>query len=277
MTRYISFINSLGAEYVFSRIISLSGFDVGESEIISAASSGQDGSTYKGTMLRTRMLKVQFDIVAKDRNELMSGRRAMINLLSPKYGQGRIRYSMPGFDVSIPCTPASIACAEHGSKILSVLARFDACNPYFADTYDTTLDLSFYSGALRFPLYFPCAFGDRSNVGTVQNTGDAPVPVVIRLHGGAQNPQFVNHTTGERIVVYGDISAESILEINTAPGVKSVKLITGEVETSAFPMLDPASVLWELPIGASRIEYNASSDNIGTRGEIVYKNCYVGV
>ena len=277
MSRYVSYINSSGEEYTFTNILGLSGFDAGDANIISSSSSGQDGAVYISTYLRPRQLEIRFDIQTRTNAALLNRRRTLINMLSSKRGQGRIRYAVQGFDVSIPCAPIRVFCTEHGSTILSVSARFEASNPYFVDSVSTMFSLQFIKNLLVFPVTFPCAFGARTNIGRAQNRGDAPSPVIIRFYGGAENPSFFNHTTNEKIQINGTIPSSSVLEINTAFGIKSVRLITGDQSVNAFSMLDTSSVLWSLIPGINEIEYIATSDNNDTTGEIMYNNMYTGV
>lgn len=278
MSRYLSYTNSLGREYIFKNILSLNNFETPSLNQVSTSSSGQDGATYVNTYLTARELEISFDIIATESKPLYTLRREIINKLSPKYGVGKLRYVYGDKDVHMKCAVSSVAFADHGSKISTVLVRLKAFDPYFIDSAQSTCALKFVESLLIFPVTFPCVFGAHANSGIVTNIGDAPAPVRIRFYGGVTDPAFSNCTTGETIRIYGTIAENEILEIDTAYGVKSITLISSDgTRTNAFAWLDPHSVLWSLPVGESEIEYSAASDSDNSYGELVYYNRYVGV
>lgn len=277
MSRFVSFINSQGREYIFKNILALGGFDSGPVSHITTVSSGQDGETYSASYLSARELEISFDIFASKGSSIDDLRQNIITRLSPKNGLGRLQYNVGGRNVYIPCVTDSVLFTKQSTKIYTGLARFKAFFPYFIDTVESKWSLKFVKGMLIFPVTFPCIFGQRTNTGIITNTGDAPAPVVIRFYNGVTNPTFYNRTTGEYIRILGTIEPDSILEIDTAYGVKSISIITNGEKTNAFSMLDPLSSLWSLPVGKSEIEYTAEADNDDSYGEITYYNSYVGV
>ena len=277
MTRFISFTNGLGKEYIFNNILSLNGFDSAPVTHITTQNSGQDGATYRNSFFSSRDIEITFDIFAAKNASIETLKRNIITRLSPKSGEGVLRYVCEQKDLALPCVPDSVAFTKQSTEIYTGLARFKAFMPYFIDSAESKALLKFVESLLVFPVTFPCIFGQRTNIGTVTNTGDAPAPVVIRFYNGVTNPTFTNLTTGEYIKLNGVIPADSILEIDTAYGVKSVSIITEGSKINAFSLLDPTSNLWSLPVGPSRIEYTAEAENDDSYGEIVYYNRYVGV
>ena len=277
MSRFLSFTNSLGREYIFRNILSLSGFDMPPVSHISITSSGQDGASYTRSYLQPRELKISFDIFADKNISAEAARRNLINRLSPKNGEGRLAYHVNNSAVMIRCVLDSLVVTRQSSKILTALVCFKAFSSYFIDSIESKSSLKFVQSLLVFPVTFPCVFGTRTNTGIIQNLGDAPAPVVIRFYGGVTSPSFINHTTNEAITLSGTIATDEILEINTAFGVKSITLISGNTRTNAFSMLDPRSQLWSLAPGKNEIEYTCEMDNDDSFGEVAYFNRYLGV
>lgn len=278
MSRFLSYTNSLGREYVFTNILTLKGFESPSINQVSTSSSGQDGETYVDTFLTPRELEISFDVFATDAAPMYQIRREIIGKLSPKYGVGSLRYVYGDKDVRMACTVSGVEITDHNTKISSVLVRFKAFYPYFVDSEQTVNALKFAQGMLIFPTTFPCIFGVQTNTGSLTNIGDAPAPVVIRFYGRTTNPMFKNKTTGEVISIVGTISEGEILEIDTEFGVKSITLIGEDgTRTNAFSMLSPDSVLWSLPVGSSEIEYAAEEDTSDSYGELTYYNRYVGI
>lgn len=276
MSRYISFTNALGREYVFTRILSLTGFDFSPVSHVTLTSSGQDGASYKTTYLQPRDLSISFDVYATSAS-IEAARQNIITKLSPKTGLGTLRYADGARDVSISCVTDGITFTKQNTKIYSCLVRFKAFDAFFVDSAISTAELKFVRKMLIFPVTFPAVFGQRTNVGTITNGGDAVAPVIIRFYGGVTSPTFYNRTTGEYIAIRGTIPQDTTLEINTAFGVKSIYLIRGGERQNAFSMLDPRSTLWSLQPGANQIEYVAEADNPDSYGELIYSNRYMGV
>ena len=276
--RHISYTNGQGREYVFQRILSISGFDSTSSTDITASGSGQDGETYENTYLNAKPLEVTFEIYAATEEEAEAERRNVISRLSPKSGEGLLRHSYLGLDATIKCVPdGGVMMTKKGNCIYVVRAKFRAYDPYFRDVTETSFPLRFVKDLLVFPVTFPHIFGDRVSIGKAINSGDAPAPVIIRFYGGVTSPSFCNHTTGQRIDLIGEIPSDSVLEINTEYGTKSISIIKNGVRENAFGMLSPSSELWELAVGENEIEYISEGENDDSHGEICYYNRYVGV
>lgn len=277
MKTELIFRNSLGKDYVFRNIISLSGFDSAAITHITTASSGQDGETYVSSYLSPREMEITFDIFADASTSVDDIKRNILCKLSPKNGVGQLYYKKGLTGVVISCVFNGITVTKQCNTIQTVLVRFTAFQPYFSDTVERRENLKFVKKQLVFPVTFPCTFGMRTNTGTLINSGDAPAPVIIRFYGGVTGPTFYNRTTGEFIGINGTISDDEILEIDTTHGIKSITLISGNTRENAFSMLNPRSQLWALLPGENEIEYTCESDNDDSYGEIVYYNRYVGV
>lgn len=277
MTRQLVFTNAQGESYAFHNILKINGLDSVSSKDVSAASSGQDGATYAGTYLGTRDMEISFDILADSPKQMAEAKRSLGNRLSPKMGAGSLLHSFCGMETEISCVPQGLQFSKINTRWCTVLARFKAYDPYFSDTTDTIVPLTFVRHMLIFPVTFPAIFGAYINRETICNAGDAPAPVRIRFHGLVVNPSFRNLTTGETIRVAGTVAEDEILEINTAFGIKSVTIIKNGARENAFSRLDPDSSLWQLPCGDSIIEYTADKEGMGGHGEIIYRNQYITI
>lgn len=279
MSRFLSYTNSLGQEFVFKDVLLLNGFDYPELNMVSESDSGQDGESYLGTYLKARELEISFDVYETDARAMPQIRREIIHKLSPKYGEGSLRYVYGGKDTRIKCAVSSVSFTKRSTKMHSVLVRLQAfSDPYFADAEQTVFNLKFSQGLLVFPVALPCALGKQADAGYIDNVGDAPSSVVIRIHGSATNPAVKCKTTGEVIRINGTIKQGEVLEVDTEIGVKSITLIEKDgTKTNAFSMLDPHSALWYLPVGTSEIEFTTDDDASDSYGTLTYYNKYVGI
>lgn len=278
MNRFVSYTNGNGTEYVFNKIISLTGFECGPLNVVTTQNSLSDGAEYVSGNLDVREVEITVEVAGETTADMQIERRRLINDLSVKGNFGVLRHNYIGHDVKLNCKPVNIIETPIYTRASQFLIRFMAVDPFFYDTVSQTCALNFVQKFFVFPVTFPTKFGEFTNVGTIINAGDAPAPVLIRFYGGATGPKFTNNTTGQYVQLTGTIPDDHILEIDTTPGHKSVAMIDAMgVKTDAYGMLDYRSEFWQLAVGENVIEYAESAGTSGSHGEIIYYNRYVGV
>lgn len=103
------------------------------------------------------------------------------------------------------------------------------------------------------------------------NQGRVETPPVLRIHGGCVNPQVLMTSTGERIVIAGEVQAGSYLELDVFQ--RTVKL---DGETNRFNLLDSEQTTWfELPVGETTLRLLASSFDSAAHVEVLYRDAYI--
>ena len=151
--------------------------------------------------------------------------------------------------------------------------------PYFQVQNDTYVALGVSAG-FTWPVTFPLAMASFNVQVNVDNPGDVPVPVLLRMYGDSTTTRFINETTQEYIEITGNIPAANYVEINTEFGVKSVEVVLAAnplIRVNAINLLNLAMAqLWWLEPGNNVITYEA---NVNTSGfaQMYFRPRYAGV
>jgi hypothetical protein len=116
-------------------------------------------------------------------------------------------------------------------------------------------------------LYTPSAGGSA----TCTNAGNRATPAVIRIYGYCVNPQVLNVTTGERIVINGTVAAGDYLELDTY--AHTVK-VNGD--TSRLQLLDSATTTWfDLARNATTtLRLLAGTFDTVARPDVLFRHAY---
>lgn len=114
-------------------------------------------------------------------------------------------------------------------------------------------------GGFVFPVIFPQAFPAYEAQQDVQNTGNVPVGVLMRLYGNVTVPRLRNLTTGEVLEISGAVPAGSYIEIDTRFGHKLVELVDSiGVRTRIMSRLNLARAdFWQILAGTNTIRFEA--------------------
>lgn len=134
---------------------------------------------------------------------------------------------------------------------------FRACEPYWQDSAESSSVATINSTA--YP-WFPFAgswaaqplilgASDVFASLTIQNIGDVQTWPVITATGPGQDLHITNQTTGQDLLLSGNVPAGSVVQIDTRPGHKTVT----QDGANAFPRLSATSSLWPLVAGSNRV------------------------
>lgn len=129
------------------------------------------------------------------------------------------------------------------AALINYQAQFYAEDPRaYSQTLTTVTGstLSTASGGLTFKRTFPWLFTPSAGGSAAcTNAGNRSTPAVIRIYGYCVNPQVLNVTTGERIVIDGTVSAGDYLELDTQEHTVKVN-----GSTSRLQLLDSPNTTW---------------------------------
>jgi hypothetical protein len=133
--------------------------------------------------------------------------------------------------------------------------------------------LSVGGGGLLFPFLFPIMFsGSGGGVANVVNGGIAPTPPVIRVYGSVTAPEIVLLTTGERMVLTGEVPAGEYIELDH--GARTVR-IGGQTDRMSL-LDDAASTFFDVPPGAHAIRMLAGNFDLTAHLEVDMRAAYAG-
>lgn len=128
-------------------------------------------------------------------------------------------------------------------------------------------------GGIDFPVVFPLTFvgavGASSMV--VTNEGTFPTPPVYTILGPALDPEIINVTTGETIVLVGTLIASDALVIDVP---RRRVTLNG---TERFDLIDPTSNVWaELRPGENELRLGGSGFSDGvTRLAVAFRDARI--
>lgn len=113
----------------------------------------------------------------------------------------------------------------------------------------------------------------------VFNSGDVKsgIRIEFRALGALTNPQLLNVNTQEFIKANISLEAGDVLTVSTGYGEKSVKLLSGGVESDAFRYLDVDSSYLQLAVGDNLFRYSADTNAENLEVSIYHNNLYLGV
>lgn len=131
--------------------------------------------------------------------------------------------------------------------------------------------LSGVGGGRVYPLHYPYVYAPRGG-GSADMivTGKAATPPVLTVYGYCRNPTLQLDSTGERIVLLGEVGPADFLEVDVAR--RSIRLngVTGRLS-----MRDPrATTWWDLPPGAQSVSLLAADFDTNARVDVRYRPAY---
>lgn len=194
------------------------GFSADELNIQSQQVPFQDGSVFLDALLGERELAVT--VAMNDGNNLEKRyrlRREMISALNPKLGEGVLIYTNDFLSKQIHVIPQLPVFENHNSNVSGtpkVSCVFNACNPYWEDLEDTSVEI-----------------GD--NVVTkITNEGDIDCGVEIQMLVASEttNPQITND---DKIIKLNG-TFENDIFINTNVGQKSAETRTDNYDVNSL-------------------------------------------
>ena len=258
--------------------------------IVNAQAIGQHGYTLKDYLPNARTITLYMHVHSvEDVKEMYELRRKLNRILNPNI-KGTFVYKN---DYKEYVIPAFLSEATYQDKleyrngaIQTLVLDFECPSPYFRDRDKTEVIFGYYDSQYMYALKLATRMGLWAYMHEIDNDGDEYSPVEIWLEGGAENPVFTNHATGEFIKVekYIDPDNYEKLYINTDPNNKEVSIVTRDAETgeeireNAFPYLSNDSTLWRLSPGANVVTLTSDDeDNKKVTLTLYYQKGYLGV
>lgn len=243
-------------------------------------SAGHIGALVSSTHLIERTITLHVMIFGNGRADLESKRLRLIKAVNPLCGPARLYWSRESGDrYYIKVRPAE------GSP------RFTKGTGHRASRWDADLELichdpSWYSAeshdhefirltsGFSLPFTLPFTLGNLSPEFMIDNTGSAPVPVYIELHGRLTAPiRLTNETTGETIVIRISLAEGETLEISTDKDDLYVRFIDAEgVAYNALYYCSVGSRFWQLALGPNRISTMITRIYDSASGKIRWRN-----
>lgn len=163
---------------------------------------------------------------------------------------------------------------EEGAAMLRYQAQFYAEDPRaYSQQLATSASTGLVdaAGGLIFKEPFPWVFNPSSGAeARVRNSGSRPTPPVLRIYGYCTAPTIRLLTTGEEIVLTGEIANGDYLEIDVAN--HTVKL---NGATSRRNLLNAAATTWwEIPTGTHTVQLLASNFDATARVDVISRSAY---
>lgn len=141
--------------------------------------------------------------------------------------------------------------AEDEPSIGLTTLAFRAPDPYWLDSTESTIELHLGSTSYTWFPFLPLVLGTSDVFGqtTITNGGDVDAWPVVTVIGPGTELSLSNSTTGKTTRITGNIAAGSVVEVDTRPGYKTVR-VDGY---NAFGRLTDDSTLWPLVPGPNRV------------------------
>lgn len=264
--------NEPNLPYIFEKI---TGIGAAEVDIITAKSVAEDGSTIQRIDVKDREITVYVHIRGDSREELYQNRRELIRILSIEESRtgkkGRLEYENDYVQLWIPCIvkKGPEVTQRAGNYHTSVALVFYCESPYFRNTKKSIYEMAFLDGAFSFPLSIPIdkgvRFGARAYSVEIQNKGDAPTPVEVRITAPTKFPKIIKKSTGEYIQVKKELKSNEELYINTDKDQFNVELRNGNISQSAIDYLAIGSKPFTLEPGKNVLLYESGDDTNTSR------------
>ena len=280
----IKYINDSGAVLDIGgddrlTLMSITGLESTSVEDETSKSPRQDGMTYNNqSAYKERPVILKFHLRCHTYEDYLTYRDSIIRAFNPKvtgvldYKDGEVRrqlYCKPETGIDMPKNSISLYC--------DVTVDLIAYDPYLYDPAVNTLELTFWTGGLVFPLVFPISFRKKGETKlNIVVDGQEPAPLSIAFKGPAVNPKVINHTTGEFIEVLKDLNSDQVLHITTGFKKQSVKIEENGILTDAYDKINIESTFFELMPGANLLEYT-SGETSPNDVAISFRNRYSGI
>ena len=251
-----------------------------EADVQTQTAPYQDGATYIDTLLSTRGLTLNVNIMADNRDELNSLRQSIGTVFNPKLGIGTLIYSNGAtereIEVVVDGSPAFPVGDAKGRWFQRTSINLVAPNPYWQDVAVENYKLEDFVGSFKFKFRLPVKFSARGDSRVLFNKGDVPTPILVEFRGIAVNPKITNLETGEFIRVNRTIEQGYKLIIDTSFGQKRVEIVAPDGTTSnAFHYIDLDSTFFSLDLGETRFGFITEGGN--PEVYVTYKHRYLSV
>lgn len=257
----------LSAPYVLNGI---KGIGHLTSNISATSPVGMHGSIFNGLFIGDREVTAYYTVHGKCAEDAYEKSIHLGNICSSASAsngeQGRLEYEneygtwwIPAIVKKGPGTETIV-----GKRFIMDTLIFHCPDPFWREEFPQTEKLAFLGGGLQFPLSIDhrkgVAFGSRKNIGVINNYGDTPAPVIIRITGPAKKPIINKMNTGEYIRLNTNIPEGAYLEINTYMKTLSVVIVDDGNRQDAIGYIALDSTFFQLLPGTTKIGYMSEDD-----------------
>jgi len=240
----------------------------------------QDGARYRGSRVLPNLLTIPITFVADDIATLRAKVREVARALSPKRGIGKLTvFTSDGLGRYVNCVYESgfetDPATEDEIYDARVVLNFRAFDPFWYDIEPVNKRFdNRNNGGTFFPAP-PFRIGSSSVFSTFaeDNEGDVRAWPVWDITGPGEKLRLLNETTGEWLAISQAIARGTTIRIDTRPGVKSVRNITGN--TNLFPYITGS--LWSLAPGLNSLRVEMINAIPDASVNLQYQPGYLGV
>lgn len=248
---------------------------------------GQFGETAIDSVIHGRVVTVQLFLVGTDKSDYWTRRNELARAFvafpaeagDVDMGLLRITREDPLPVLEIKALPRqSPQETRMTPTIQSVDIELVCPDPYPRETSDRNIKLESEDAGLQFPLEHPFEMTSFAAEAEINNSGDIPVPIKIRLFGDVDTPHLENATTGEIIEVTGAVADGDFIEINTGFGQKSIELVKADgTRTNAMDRLNLAKAdFFKLQKGINVLRFGAATNTSG-HAIVDWRQQYAGI
>lgn len=245
----------------------------------------QDGETYINNTLDVMEVDIHIALRGKTLGHVQALKDRLYKVFNPKIHQGELVYK----DKKVKCIINSVPVfSSNNDNLVEGIINLTAFNPYFTDTYMSSVDIALWQGTFHFPLIIPedegIIFGYREPnlIVNVENEGQVPTGMIIEFKavGKVVNPSLFNINTREFIKINKTMTAGELITVNTNYGSKTVIQKLNGIETSIMNYLDVVGggdTFLQLDVGDNLFRYDADEGIDNLEVTIHYYNKYLGV
>lgn len=251
-------------------------------------SPGQYGESATDIAVASRVIPLTLAYVAVDHADMLAMRRTLARafFIPPRRAGDRVPptvsfrcYPPDGIALELRVIPRNgPVIDQRGSRGFVAAVELLAPYPFWREVDERFVRLE-QAGGFQFPVSFPQAFPAYQAQQDVQNTGNVPVGLLMRLYGNVTVPRLRNLTTGEVLEIGGSIPDGSYVEVDTRFGHKLVELVdaTG-VRTRIMSRLNLARAdFWQMLPGLNTIRFEADAVTSGAAAVFLWRPEMSGV
>ncbi|WFD12353.1 phage distal tail protein [Tepidibacter hydrothermalis] len=268
------------APFILKKILGLDGMNV---NVQTKKAPFQLGKSYIDSTVDERLLSIYLALLNDNEEEKFRLREQLLRVFNPLLGQGTLKYIYGRKEKEIKAAVSqspkfNTDDIEGPDEQLETVIHLVAADPFLLDTFNTSKEMSYLMGGLKFGLKIPTTFSYRGFKNKVMNDGEVETPVHITFYGPAKNPKVTNVTTGEFIGITKELKENEKLIIDTSFDNKLIEIEDAEGNRkNALGYIDLASVFWSLDLGLNILSYTSNNDSIKTKVSVKWKNRYTGV
>jgi hypothetical protein len=262
-------------------LVGIEGIHGVESEIFDYAQYMQPGSTFVGSQMKPRTIR----IIGRIYGNIIENRINLLEVFNTNV-EGVLTLKRGDFIRRIDCVPVTGPKFPNDNGWIFTLQLFCA-NPFWRADDEMFTDIAIWEPSFHWPLTIPedigFVFGTRTiqSMIVINNTADAEVgfKIIWKAIGGAQNPRLVDGEDDSRFIqanvsMYGG----DVIEVSTEKRNMYARLIKDGVVSNIFGHMEPGSTLnWQLRLGHNYFRFEAGEGGDLIDSVMYYRFQYLGV